>query len=138
MSKRTGRAAVRYVASGALAFGVSAGVTALLHEVGGWSPQRAYAVALVCVMVLMFFVARYYVFAGTDRGMGQQAVMFLASSLIFRGAEYAMFWLFHVLLGVPYLAAIVVAQGISFVTKFVVFHGLIFARRKVVVEGAPS
>jgi len=121
-------ALVRFFVGGLLSVGVTLGVTAYLHEIVGVHERIAAAVGFACALVTNFLFMRFYVFRGTPVPLLRQLAMFLASSGVFRGLEYAGFWATNAA-GVHYLAALVLVLGCSFVIKFVVYEKLVFARK---------
>jgi putative flippase GtrA len=107
-------------------FGLSLGVTALLHEVLGCSAELAFAVALVTVFVTNFLACRYFVFPAAGADARRQLGLFTLFSALFRGAEYLLFLLVHTLIGVHYIVAIVGIKGAIVAAKFVSYRTWIF------------
>ena len=122
------RALTRFFAGGVVSAGVTLGTTALLHEVAAVSEPVAAAIGLATALVVNFGVLRFFVFRGTKMPLRRQLLMFLGSSGVFRGLEYAGFFALH-LLGTHYLLALVVVLGGSFIVKFFVYEKLVFARK---------
>lgn len=122
------RALTRFFAGGVVSSGVTLGTTALLHEVAAVSEPVAAAIGLATALVVNFGVMRFFVFRGTKMSLGRQLFMFLGSSGVFRGLEYAGFFALHQL-GVHYLLALVMVLGGSFIVKFFVYEKLVFARK---------
>lgn len=119
----------RYLLNTVLSFGVSVGVTALLHEGWGVDEAVAYGVALVIAFVVNFLMFRYYVFDGRTDRPGRQLAVFAGSSVAFRLTEWLGFRLLTEGLGVYYLAAVVLMQGGTFVLKYFVYGRWLFKRR---------
>jgi len=120
----------RYLVVSGLSFGLNVGLTAALHEGLGVPPEVAFAVALAAVFVVNFAAMRWWIFAGTTRPLVPQLAGFAAASLAFRGFEYAAWWALYRGLGVPYLAAVVCAIGVSFVAKYLLYDSWLFARSR--------
>lgn len=120
------RGMFRYGVLSVASFVATLGITALLHEFAGRSEELSYGVALVVVFVGNFLAMRYYVCDGAGGSAARQLGMFLASSLAFRGMEYAAFLIAHTWLGAPYAAAIVAIQLTSSLAKFFFYRGAVF------------
>src|SRR5689334_7293489 len=73
---------------------ITVGLPILLHERWGISPPRAAAIAFVLAFVVNFVSLRRLVFS-SRRGAGHDLLVYAASSLFFRGAEYAGFLLLY-------------------------------------------
>jgi len=128
LTKLNPAALLRFFVGGLLSVGVTAGVTTLLHEVYEVSVPAAGAAGFACSLVTNFLFMRFYVFRGTRVPLVRQLAMFLASSGVFRGLEYAGFYLTHAA-GVHYQLALVLVLGCSFMLKFFVYEKLVFARK---------
>jgi len=120
----------RFVALGALSFSLSLGITAVLHELFGVSPEVSFAVALVSVFCSNFAAMRWWVFRGTARPWLDQLLGFGLSSLLFRGAEYLGYLLLYRTVGLPYLVAALVVISVSFCLKYIAYGSWLFAREK--------
>jgi putative flippase GtrA len=107
--------------------GTILGVAALLHEIRGVPEAISAALGLATALFVNFAVMRYFVFTGTRQPLLRQFMMFLGSSGIFRGGEYAGFFVMH-LAGMNYLLALILVQGGSFIIKFFVYQNVVFAR----------
>ena len=116
----------RFAATGGVAFGLNLSMTVGLHELLGSSEELAFAIALLTVFIFSFFACRYYIFFEARGSIRRQLTLFAASSLGFRCAEYLGFLLLHSMLGVAYVAAVVIILGLSFVTKFVFYRTVVF------------
>lgn len=112
---------LRFGALGAASFVVNLGITMTLHDFIGVTAEVAYAVALCTVMVMNFMICRHFVFDARGGSFKAQALQFLVGACMFRGAEYVAFLVFHTLLGLQYVAAIILVQLLAFLGKFVYF-----------------
>jgi len=117
---------IRYLVATALSFVLNLGLTSLMHEVMLLSEELSFGIALIVVMVNNFVMLRYYVFTAREQRILTQATAYVASSIGFRGAEYALFIIMHQAMGVHYLASVSVALVISFVSKFVLDRAMEF------------
>jgi len=130
--------AVRFGLVTAMAFCISVGGTAFLKEIIGLTPKTAYLIALITVFCFNFLMCRYFIFAGKDGDMRAQLAVFGASSLTFRGAEYAAFYFLYDILALPYLLLIIAIQGTSALTKFFWYNVVFSARRTAVGPNSNS
>jgi putative flippase GtrA len=121
-------ALIRFFVGGLLSVGVTAGVTTFLHEIHGVGVPQAGAAGFVSSLVTNFLFMRFYVFRGTKVPLLRQLAMFLASSGVFRGLEYAGFYVTQAA-GVHYQLALLLVLGCSFMLKFFVYEKLVFARK---------
>lgn len=112
-----------------LAFCISVGGTAALTELLGLTPKIAYLIALITVFCFNFVMCRYFIFAGKAGNVRLQLTAFTATSLVFRGIEYAAFYILYDLLALPYLLLIIAIQGTSSLTKFF-WYNVVFSARK--------
>ena len=129
MSEKLG-APARFVALGATSFSLNLGITAVLHESFGVSPEFAFAAALVTVFFVNFAAMRWWVFRGTPRPLLDQLLGFGLSSLFFRGTEYLGYLLLYRWADLPYLMAALVVISVSFGLKYVAYNSWLFAREK--------
>jgi len=118
-----------FVIASGIGFLINTGVTVFLHEVLGISPGISFAVALACAYAANFFNNRKWVFS-SDAAPGPQVVRFLLVSLLFRLAEYLVFFILHYLLGIHYLAAVLIALLSFYLVKFFVYRDLVFTSGK--------
>lgn len=130
---KTVKQGILFVLASGIGFSINTGVTVFLHEILGVSPGISFAVALVCSYVVNFLNNRKWVFASDDSPLPQIA-RFLAVSLLFRLVEYLVFVLLHYLLGVHYLAAVLIALFSFYVVKFFVYRDLVFTNGKNMIE----
>mgnify|MGYP001333867415 FL=1 len=118
----------RFLVGGLVSSGVTLATTASLHELVAVPERLAAALGLATALVVNFVVLRFFVFRGTNLPLGRQLLVFLGSSGVFRGFEYAGFIVLH-LLSVYYLLALVVVQGVSFIVKYFFYDKFVFARK---------
>ncbi|MFC1572480.1 GtrA family protein [Candidatus Eisenbacteria bacterium] len=109
-----------------ISFSINLGLTALLHEVFAIDERVSFAIALVVVFVVNFLMQRYYVYRAAGGSARRQLVLYLLSSLGFRGSEYLAFLLVHSVLGVHYLISVVGVLGVSFMAKFFFYGTVVF------------
>jgi len=81
---------VRFGLTTAMSAGVTVGLPIVLHEVFGVRPQTGAAVAFVIAFLVNFLSLRLMVFR-SRHGAGRDFLVFLSSSLAFRGMEYLAF-----------------------------------------------
>ena len=117
----------RFAVMGGVGFVLNIGITVGLHEGLGAPEELAFGVALVVVFVFSFVTSRYLIFEGTAGGdPKKQLVKFAVSNAGFRVAEYVGFLVFHTVLGIPYVIAIVAVLAVSFLTKFFTYSTVVF------------
>jgi putative flippase GtrA len=116
---------IRFGAVGGATFATNIGLTAFLHQGVGLAAEVAFALSLGTVVIISFLACRYFIFeSGSDGDPRPQALLFLLSTLTFRGAEYVAFLLLHTLFGVHYLAAVVGILITTFFAKFFFYRGV--------------
>jgi putative flippase GtrA len=119
------RTFARFIAVGGLSAAVNIALTVTLHEVVGLSTGMSFACALVLVFVMNFFLARSYIYqAGGPRS--SQFARFLAWTAAFRLGEYMLFLLLNPIMGIYYIASILIVLVASNLTKFVVYRRWVF------------
>jgi len=106
-------------------FVVNFGLTVVLHEWGRMSAEGAFAVALAVVLVMNFFLMRWYVYQAKAGTMWQQFGLYLCSAIVFRATEYGAFLLWHTWYGNDYRVAVVGILVISSGVKFF-YYRLLF------------
>lgn len=118
---------VRFAVMGGIGFALNIGITVGLHEGLGAPEELAFGVALAVVFIFSFFTSRYLIFKGASEGdPAKQLVKFAVSNAGFRVAEYVGFLVFHTVLGIPYVVAIVAVLAVSFLTKFFTYSTVVF------------
>jgi putative flippase GtrA len=95
---------------------ITVGLPILLHEQWGVSPPRAAAVAFTIAFLVNFVSLRRLVFS-SSRGAGRDLLVYGASSLFFRSAEYAAFLLLFAI-KVQYVIALLAVLAVSATAKF--------------------
>lgn len=123
------RQAVLFILATGIGFGINIGLTAFLHEILGIPPGISFAVALACAYIVNFFNNRKWVFS-SDAEVFPQTVRFLAVSLGFRLAEYLVFLLLYITLGLHYLAAVLISLCSFYFLKFFVYREVVFTSRE--------
>ncbi len=127
--RKTVRQGILFVLASGIGFSINTGVTVFLHEILEISPGISFAVALACSYAANFINNRKWVFSSDDAPLPQVA-RFLVVSLLFRLAEYLVFTLLHYLLGIHYLAAILISLFGFYFVKFFVYRDLVFTNGK--------
>lgn len=117
----------RFVQVSGLSFVVNIGLTVFLHEVCLLAEEIAYAVALVVVFLMNFFLLRHYIYEGAQGPLVQQFAAFGVSSLGFRAGEYVMFLALHSGVGLDYRAVVIGISLVSSCAKFL-FYGFVFRK----------
>ena len=130
--KRAQRASsvLRFGTLSVASFSFNLGLTILLHEWIGLTTTISFALAVIFVYVFNFLAMRFYVFpANADSGPSvvKQATAFLLTSAAFRGWDYGLFLLMHVVFGLYYIATIVIVSGLSFVLKYFFYKRWVFS-----------
>jgi putative flippase GtrA len=103
-------------------------ITAGLHEVIGFTPKAAVVIALGCLLIVNFILARRYVFRVGGPAVGQ-LLRFGTASVVMRGTEYVLFLLMLGSFGMDYLVSLAVAMALSAVTKFLLYRTFVFNAR---------
>lgn len=120
---------LRYCVAAALSFGANLSLTWALHSLFGTLPELAFAIALIVVILMNFFLARHYIYRVGNGCAFDQLPRYLVATLSFRAAEYAGFILLHTLLGIMYLLAAGTILATSFIVKFFVYGSKVFVLR---------
>jgi putative flippase GtrA len=118
---------IRFGAVGAGTFTTNIVLTGLLHQKVGLPAEVAFALSLGTVLIISFFACRHVIFeAGSEGDPKHQALLFLLSTLAFRGAEYLAFLLMHSVFGVHYLVAVTGILLTTFFAKFFYYRDTVF------------
>ena len=125
-AKPLGRQAYRYLLVTGLSAVTTVALPTFLHEILGIEEEIAVAIALVIAFCINFLMARSYIYE-SDGHLGGQALKFLATSGLFRLAEYAGFLVLHTWLGVVYWIALIVVLVVSSVLKFFAYRVFVFS-----------
>ncbi len=120
---------VRWCLLTGFSFTLNLGLTTGLHEVLGVSEEVSFLVALMTVFVTSFVIMRYYVFSDAAGHGGRQLATYVASSVAFRGGEYAAFLAIHSWLGFHYLPTLLGVLFASFILKYFYYGLVVFGRR---------
>lgn len=116
---KTGLKLGGFLAAGLPAFILAVPLNWLLVERLGWYKAFAYALVLVFQVTMNFFMCRWFVF--TDRketALGTQFIQFLSGILLFRLADWGLYFLLVSVLGFYFLAVQVTNIFIFAVLKF--------------------
>jgi putative flippase GtrA len=118
---------IRFGAVGGATFTTNIGLTAFLHQGLGISAEVAFALSLGTILIISFFACRYWIFkTGSEGDPKHQALLFLLSTLAFRGTEYLGFLLLHTVFGVHYLVAVAAILVTTFFAKFFFYRDAVF------------
>ncbi len=117
-------------ALGVVLLGVNLAVTAALREIAGLNVEFAYIGGYASVVAIGFIACRHTIFAATAGDPKRQFLVFLLSSIFFRSMEYLASVFFFKALGVQYLLAPVLIQGLSFLIKFFYYRTVVFSGGK--------
>ncbi|WP_294391436.1 GtrA family protein [uncultured Sphingomonas sp.] len=96
---------------------ITIGLPVLLHEGAGVAPQHGAAIAFGVAFVVNFISLRRLVFRSGNAAT-RDLLTFVASSLVFRGAEYVCFLMLLTILHVYYVVALIGVLGLSALAKF--------------------
>jgi putative flippase GtrA len=107
-----------------LSFLVNSGLTIFVHEILGAPTEFAFALALLTVFIMNFYLLRYYVYQGADNPAGQQFLEYASSAISFRGLEYLSFLLLHTWFDYEYKLVLVSILLISSIVKFLWYQYL--------------
>ena len=89
-------------------FAIALGLTALQHEVLGFSEELAFGITLVVVLVVGFLANRHLVFDASGGDVRHQSAHYAVASLVFRALQYLSFLVLHTWLGMAYPVAITI------------------------------
>ena len=118
----TGGQIARYLLTGAAGLALSLGVTALMHEAAGLSPELSFAVALAVVFAFHFAANAFFVFRS---GAGARIFLrYVGAALAFRALDFLLFA--GIVELAPLYAAAALAVGISNTIKFLVYRRFVF------------
>jgi putative flippase GtrA len=126
MSSRSWVKPSRFLIGSATSYVLVIGTTAVLHEGLHFPPSSAYAVGLVLAFGFNFFFNRHIVFESHESKGGPQALRFLATSGLFRFAEWLAFGLLSTWVTVHYVLVATTVQLMSLLLKYVVFRRFVF------------
>lgn len=128
--KEKSQSFIRYLFVTGLSFVTNFGLTVLLTEVVNLPEELSFAVALMVVFFLNFFLMRHYIYTGCEGSTKRQFIMYAFSAIGFRGTEYVAFLMIHTWLGVQYAVAIIGIQVWSSIVKFFYYGGLVFTKKR--------
>ena len=99
---------MRFGLVGLFIFAIALGLTALQHEVLGFSEELAFGITLVVVLVVGFLANRHLVFDASAGDVRRQSAHYAVASLVFRALQYLSFLALHTWLGMAYPLAITI------------------------------
>jgi len=123
------RSILRFGFLTAASFAVNLGLTVLFHEGLMLPEELAFGLALIIVFMLNFIGCRHFVFENTNDTIGRQFVLFLGTSIGFRGAEFMAFLILHTAMRVQYVTAIISIKCLATAAKFIWCRNVVFASR---------
>ena len=115
-------------ASGGLIFCTNIAVTALCRELIGIPVSFAYLCGFLTAMFVSFMLCRHVIFDAALGDIRRQFLMFLVSSIFFRGLEYLAVIAVYEMLRLHYLLVLASIQTMSFILKFFYYRGMVFAK----------
>ena len=117
----------RFGLVGVGSFTLILGVTIGLHEGLGLAEESAFAVGLGAALVLNFWACRHLIFEGAAMGPAwRQFLLFVGSSVGFRGMEYVAFLGVHTVGGMQYILASLIILLTSMLLKFIYYRKVVF------------
>ena len=122
--------ALRFVLASGLSFAVSFGTPIFLHEFIAVPPPLAVALALGLVLLLNFFVAKYFIYRSSGP-IRREFVSYIGVNIGFRIAEYAGFELLYLGFGMKYYIANFLVIAASFPVKFFAYQFAVYAHRPI-------
>lgn len=117
---------IRFGLVGVFIFAIALGLTALQHEVLGFSEELAFGITLVVVLMVGFLANRHLVFDAGAGDLRRQGTHYALASLAFRALQYLSFLALHTWLGMSYPLAITVVLWSWFFIKFFYYGARIF------------
>lgn len=116
----------------AFSAGVNMGGSIALKELAGFSPEQAFAIALITVFVLNFYLLRYFVFYGRNQKISKQVMKYTIFAICFRGTEYIGFLIIFKLIVFDYKLAILIILVVSLVMKFIFYNWLFDSQKNTI------
>lgn len=107
--------------------GLNLGVTTFSREVFHFSVESSYAIGFSIVLIFGFVLCRYRVFKATSENIRRQFLKFAATSVFFRGLEFAICYGLFKAMGAHYFLALVTVQVGSFFIKFFYYRAIVFS-----------
>ena len=118
---------LRFGGVSGLSFALNVGGFWLLHDLLGVSGNVSYALSLLLVFVVNFYLFRHWVFAGgASRPAGRQVLDYLVAAVSFRLSEFGVFCLLDPRLEVPSVVIVIGISIVATIAKFGVFNGRVF------------
>jgi putative flippase GtrA len=125
--RRLGDMITRYLAVGALGFGLNLAVTAGLVEILGSDPALAAGAGIIIVMTVNFALARYAIFDGAYGRWLSQLWKFVSVAIVMRALEYGAFLTLMKIGNLHYILALTAALVMSNLLKFLAYRGWVFS-----------
>lgn len=103
-------------------------LTIIFTEVAGVAPQVSFAIVLVLIFSINFFVTRYWVFKDrvNDSNGWAQFIKCIAVSMTFRLLEWSSFYILLEKFALHYVAVLVGVLCISFAIKSLIYDRFVF------------
>lgn len=129
--KASGRKAVRYLASGAVVYGINIGLVYVFSEVFRWWYLISSAVAFVVSVVVSFLVQKFWTFRDRDMSVWRAQLtstfgLSMANLILNVVSMYGMVSYMHV----NYLVSQVLVSALIAAVSFIVYQYVIFRPRR--------
>ena len=115
-------------AAGAVGFLANISVTAIMKDSLGLPIEAAYLAGYLSALIIGFMICRHIIFKSATHSAGKQLVLFLVSSIFFRGAEYGVSLFLYKKLGMHYLCALAIVTCAAFFLKFLYYRTVVFRK----------
>ena len=120
----------RFAALSIVSFIVTISLTSYFVEVQAINKLLAHAITLICVFFLNFAGLILFVFPGSPTNPAKAMLLFLISTIIFRGLEWSAYATLVQFLNIPYQLAIIIVVPVFALLKFGLLNCFIFNKRK--------
>ena len=124
---RTLNQIIRFGAVGIVTLSTNFVVTVVAREVVGLAVEASYLCGFFVVLVISFFLCRQAVFNSAAGHRIRQFILFVASSVFFRGMEFLATVGLYKLIGTHYILALLAVQVGSFFIKFFYYRDTVFS-----------
>lgn len=121
---------MRYGKVTLLSFVVNIGGTAFLHEVVGLPEEVAFAIALVVLLTMNYYLLGKYVYRAEGGQKSHQMKRYLLAAMGFRAVEYVLFLLLFHLTPLHYLVVIWTNAVVMTILKYFGWEKLVFRGSK--------
>jgi putative flippase GtrA len=112
--------------TGVVIFLTNLTITYLMKSGLGFSVEVAYLAGYSSAILIGFLICRHAVFKATEQSPGKQLILFIISSIFFRGIEYGTSLFLNKGMEIHYLSALVVVAIASFFVKFFYYRSMVF------------